>query len=239
MGVGGARRMRIDARRRNAGLERRAHVGLVGGEKEVGGERLQVAPGRAAAREHAALHRHAVGLRRAEHAHPGDRIVARQDHDLDPLRRRVVEGEQLLHQRERDARAWPPSPAARAAAPCRRGRRWLRSARSLPRSRTARATRSRRRVDQREKQTSPDLTSRPAERMPRHANVKPSKAKADDPVFLKTLTSVKNDAARRGGQMSRIAAGPHRPSRSLDKSFRRSARPRACGGIDNQRRYAP
>ena len=39
MPVGGARRLRIDARRRHAGLERRAHVGLVGREEQVGGER--------------------------------------------------------------------------------------------------------------------------------------------------------------------------------------------------------
>ena len=55
MRVGGARRMRVDARRRHAGFERRAHVGLVGRQEQVGGERLQVAPGRAAAREDAAL----------------------------------------------------------------------------------------------------------------------------------------------------------------------------------------
>ena len=96
--------MREDARRGNARFERRAHVGLVGRQEQVGGERLQVAPGRAAAREDAALDRHAVGLRRAEHAHPRDRIVAREDDDLDALRARIVEGEQLLHQRERDAR---------------------------------------------------------------------------------------------------------------------------------------
>ena len=124
--VGGARRVREDARRRDAGLERRAHVGLVGREEQVGGERPQVAPRRSAAREDAALDRHAVGLRRAEHAHARDRVVAREDHDLDALRRRVVEGEELLHQRERDARAWPRCRCARAAAACRRGRRWPR-----------------------------------------------------------------------------------------------------------------
>ena len=63
----------------------------------------EVAPRAAAAREHAALDRQPGVLRRAEHAHARHRVVARQDHDLDALTASVVEGEQLVHQREGDA----------------------------------------------------------------------------------------------------------------------------------------
>ncbi len=102
-----ARRVRVDARRRHTGRERRAHVGLVGREEQVRVQRPQVAPRRLAAREHAALDRQAVVLRRAEHAHARHRVVARQDHHLDPLaaRARLVEREQLVDQRERHPRA--------------------------------------------------------------------------------------------------------------------------------------
>jgi hypothetical protein len=41
-------------------------------------------------------------LGRTEHAHAGHRVVARQDHDLDLLLGRAVEGEQLVDERERD-----------------------------------------------------------------------------------------------------------------------------------------
>jgi hypothetical protein len=47
-----------DARRRAHRLERGADVGLVRGQEKVGGERLQVAPRRPAAREDATLDRH-------------------------------------------------------------------------------------------------------------------------------------------------------------------------------------
>jgi hypothetical protein len=46
-------------------------------------------------------------LGRAEHPHARDRVVARQDHHLHPLGLRIVEGQQLVHQRKRHTgRRW-------------------------------------------------------------------------------------------------------------------------------------
>jgi hypothetical protein len=75
-------------------------------------QRLEVAPGRFAAVEGAALYLEAIVLGRTEHAHARDRVIAREDHDLHALGRCrraggltgafgcVVEGQQLLDQRE-------------------------------------------------------------------------------------------------------------------------------------------
>ncbi|MDT4856818.1 hypothetical protein FQZ97_912210 [compost metagenome] len=104
VGVAGVHRQRVHLRGGHAGVERGAHVGQVGREEQVGAQRAQVAPGRLAAREAAALDGQAVVLRRAEHAHARDRVVAREDHHLDPLGRGVVEGQQLVHQRKRHPR---------------------------------------------------------------------------------------------------------------------------------------
>ena len=108
VGGRGARTLRVDARRGHAGGQGLAHIGLVGGQEQVGRQRAQVAPGRLAAREHAALHRQPVVLRRAEHAHAAHRVVARKDHHLHAVIRcgqAVVEGQQLVDQREGHARA--------------------------------------------------------------------------------------------------------------------------------------
>ena len=75
-------------------------------------------------------------------------------------RRRRVEAQQLVDQREGDAGLAPARPAARAAAACRRGRRWPRRRGSLPRSRTARARRWRRPGGRRARRASRDDTSR-------------------------------------------------------------------------------
>ena len=92
--------MGVDLRGRNAGVECGAHVTEVGRQKQVGVQRFEVAPGRLAAREAAALNGQAVVLRRAKHPHATDRVVARKNHHLDVLRAHLVEGQKLFHQGE-------------------------------------------------------------------------------------------------------------------------------------------
>jgi hypoxanthine phosphoribosyltransferase len=104
VGIGGSRRVRVDLRRRHTGLECRAHVRQMRGEKQVGMKRPQIAPRRLTAGEAAALDRQTIMLRRTKHAHARDRVVARQDHHLDPLSVVGVERQQLAHQRKSDAR---------------------------------------------------------------------------------------------------------------------------------------
>jgi hypothetical protein len=104
MRVGGPRRVRDDTRRGHGSVQRRAHVGFVGGQEQVRVQRLEVAPRTLAAGEHAALDRQPVVLAGAEYAHARYRVVARQDHDLDMPGVAVVEGQQLVHQRERRPR---------------------------------------------------------------------------------------------------------------------------------------
>ena len=114
--VTGMRRMRVDLRRRHTGVQRGAHVAQVRGQKQIGVQRFEVAPGRLTAVESAALNIQPVMLRRAKHAHARDRVIAREDHHLDALRRlaigrrlpralwRVIESQQFFDQRKRHAR---------------------------------------------------------------------------------------------------------------------------------------
>ena len=149
--VEAARRLRIDARRGHAGRRapsaRRPRWSTGTGWRA---QRPQVAPRRRAAREHAALDRQPVVP-----APSGTRACPRPGRCAtgSPPRPRCavasLKASSFLHQRERDARLGRLRRAARAAAACRRGRRWPRRAGSLPRSRTAPATRSRRRADRR------------------------------------------------------------------------------------------
>ena len=116
MRVAGPGRLRIDLRRRHARVQGGAHIAEVGGQKQVGMQWLQIAPGRRAPVEGAALDVQAVMLGRAEHAHARHRVVARQDdhfHALAgcgrvegffPAFGRVVESQQLFDQRKRHAR---------------------------------------------------------------------------------------------------------------------------------------
>ena len=99
-----ARRLRIDERRREAGVQRGAHVLAVRRQEQVRLERLQIAVRGTSAREHAALDAELRALHGAEHAQSGHRIVAREDHDFHALHRVGVEREELPHQVERDAR---------------------------------------------------------------------------------------------------------------------------------------
>ena len=92
--------MRVDLRGRHTGIECRPHVRQMGRQKQVGVERPQVTPRRLSACEAAALNGQAVMLRRAEHAHARDRVVAREDHHLHALCIGVVERQQLAHQRK-------------------------------------------------------------------------------------------------------------------------------------------
>jgi hypothetical protein len=70
----------------------------------VRAQRPQVAEGRAALREHAALQLDVGRRARAEDAHARDRVVAREDHHLHALHAVVVEAQQLADQRVGDAR---------------------------------------------------------------------------------------------------------------------------------------
>ena len=106
----GMGRVRVNLGRRHTGIERGAYIAQVGAEKQVGMQRFEVAPGRLAAGEAAALDRQAVMLRRAEHPHARDRVVARQNNHLHRLAATapgwpLVEGQQLFHQRKRHAGA--------------------------------------------------------------------------------------------------------------------------------------
>ena len=84
----GLDRFRQHARRGKTRRQRLAHVLCVGRQEQVGAQRPQVAKGRPALREHAALQLDAVGRARAEDAHARHRVVAREDHHLHALRRR-------------------------------------------------------------------------------------------------------------------------------------------------------
>ncbi len=93
------------ARRGKADGQGLAHIDLVGREEQVGAQRPQVGKRIAPAREHAALYVHVGRLGRGEHAHAAGRVVAREHHHLHALHFGRIEGQQLAHQREGDARA--------------------------------------------------------------------------------------------------------------------------------------
>ena len=120
MGLAGMGRLWVDLRRRNAGLQGRAHVAQVRRQEQIGVQRFEVAPRWLAPREAAAFYRQSVVAGGAKHAHAGDRVVARQDHHVHRLRGALwrqaiggylncirlwqqVESQQLAHQRKSDA----------------------------------------------------------------------------------------------------------------------------------------
>ena len=75
----------------------------MGGQEQRGAQRAQVAPGRLAAREDAALDRQAVVAADLNTRMPDTGSLRDRDHDLDPLLAGRVEAQQFAHQRERDA----------------------------------------------------------------------------------------------------------------------------------------
>ena len=222
--------MRIDPRRRHAGRQGRAHVGVVGRQEQVGVERPQVAPRRLAAREHAALDRQPVVLRRAEHAHPRDRVVARQDHHLD-ARRAGIEGEQLVDQRERDAGLGGLVEALQLQLHVGAVVVGFEVPGSPPRSRTARATRSRRRAGRRGWRACG--RSYEADRPPGWARCLLHEADAAAPAAR--LRQVARSRPGRGGRAwrcrrrsSRRGASRAAPSRSSRRARRGAARRRSA-----------
>ena len=96
--------MRVHLCGRHTRIQGCSHIGQMGRQKQVGVQRFEVAPWRLAPCEAAALDRQAVMLRRAEHPHARDRVVARQDDDFNPLCIGIVERQKLAHQRKRHAR---------------------------------------------------------------------------------------------------------------------------------------
>ncbi|MCY1363544.1 hypothetical protein D9M69_503110 [compost metagenome] len=102
-GVAGLHRFDQHARGRKARDERFAHVLCVDRQEQVRAQRAQIAEGRAALREHAALQLDVGRGARLEDAHARHRVVAREDDHLDALHAVVVEAQQLADQRRRDA----------------------------------------------------------------------------------------------------------------------------------------
>ena len=93
-------RQRHDPGRRKSRIQRGAYVVTVHRQKQVRAQRIEIAKGRTATREHAALQLQAVMGRRAEGAQTRHRIVARQQHHFDARRVALIERQEFLHQRK-------------------------------------------------------------------------------------------------------------------------------------------
>jgi hypothetical protein len=105
MAARGLRRLRVDARGGAFRLERAHDVALVRRQEKIRLERVEIAVGAASAGENPALELQPGSHRGAEYPQAGDRVVLGEDHHLDALRLRGVEGEELLHQGEGDTLA--------------------------------------------------------------------------------------------------------------------------------------
>ena len=79
IGLAGMRRMRVHLRCGYASFQGVAHITQVGTKEQIGFERLQVTPGRLAARECAADDGQGVMRRRLHDAQAAHRVVARED----------------------------------------------------------------------------------------------------------------------------------------------------------------
>ena len=102
--VAGLWRRGGDAGGRKSQGQRFPHVGIIGREKEMGAQRTQIAEGIVPLREYAPLDGvESVRSGGAEDSHAADRIVAREQDDLDSLVVGGVETEQLAHQGECDS----------------------------------------------------------------------------------------------------------------------------------------